>query len=484
MNPFQRQAQQTRRRFLTSAASGIGSVALASMLAEDAAASEGGRTLDRSVNPLAPQAPHFAPRAKACIFFFFAGGTSQLDLFDPKPKVNDHAGEHPPEELLEGERFAFIQKDSAVLLGSPFGFSKHGRSGMEFSELLPNIATCSDDICMIRSMHSEPFNHHPAQTLMNTGFPRMGRPTIGSWLTYGLGNPSHDLPGYVVLRPRPGARGGASNWSSGFMPTTYQGVVFGMKGDPVRNLSLPEGMSAEAHRRSLDALAAMNQRSHERMADPKIESRIASYELAFRMQSAAPELIDLSSESERTAEAYGLDRDGEAHDFAKACLLARRMVERGVRFINIYMAGWDHHTGVVDGLKSNCRIVDQPIAALLNDLKQRGMLEETLVVWGTEFGRTSLGDNRQGRGVVNGRDHQPSAYSLWMAGGGVKGGLTYGATDELGWNVTENPVHTHDFHATLLHQFGIDHKKLTYHFEGRDYRLTDIAGQVKGDLIA
>ena len=479
--PMQQQTERTRRDFLTSSASGVGAVALSSLLADDLP----GASMSRDINPLAPQAPHFAPKAKQCIFFFFAGGSSQLDLFDPKPKVNELHGKHAPESLLEGERFAFIQKDSAVLLGSEFEFAKHGESGMEFSNLLPNIATCADDIAMIRSMHTEPFNHHPAQTMMNAGFPRMGRPTVGSWLNYGLGNPSQNLPGYVVLRPKPGARGGASNWSSGFMPTSYEGVEFNIKGEPIRHLGLPKGMSREAHRRSLDALKEMNRRQFGRYRDPKIESRIAQYELAFRMQSAAPELIDLSEESQGTQEAYGLDRENSLqHDFSKSCLLARRLVERGVRFVNIYMAGWDHHTGVVGGLKRNCKAVDQPIAALLKDLKQRGMLDETLVVWGTEFGRTSLGDNRQGRGLVNGRDHQPSAYSLWMAGGGVQGGTTYGSTDELGWNVTENGVHTHDFHATLLHLFGIDHKALTYHFEGRDYRLTDVGGQVKHDLIA
>lgn len=480
MDPRREYRHLTRRGFLTSAASGVGGVALASMLAGDLPS-----TLAKSINPLAVKSPHFLASAKRCIFFFFAGGTSQLDLFDPKPKVNELDGQHAPEELTKGVRFAFIQKDSSTLMASPFKFQRYGECGMEFSELLPHIASCADDICMIRSLHTEPFNHHPAQTMMNSGFERMGRPSIGSWINYGLGNSSNDLPGYVVLEPVSGARGGASNWSSGFMPTTYQGVLFNMKGEPVRSLDLPPGLSRDLHRRSLDVLTRINQRRFNELADPQIESRISSYELAYRMQSAAPELIDLSRETSSTLEAYGVNRKGvRQNDFSRACLLARRLVERGVRFVNVYMADWDHHTGVVDGLTNNCLVVDQPIGALLQDLKARGLLDDTLVVWGTEFGRTSLADNRQGRSEVTGRDHQPSAYSMWMAGGGVRGGTVFGKTDQLGWNVVENPIHTHDFHATLLHLFGINHEQLTYHFEGRDYRLTDIAGQVQHALLA
>lgn len=484
MDPLEQSVHLNRRRFLTSAASGVGAVALASMLTDELLAAPKALR-DNETDPLAPRPPHFAPRAKHCIFFFFAGGTSQLDLFDPKPKVNELHGKHAPEELTKDVRFAFIQKDSSTLMASPFAFGRNGECGMAFSELLPHVAACADDICMIRSLHTEPFNHHPAQTMMNAGFERMGRPTIGSWLNYGLGNSARNLPGYVVLEPGPGARGGATNWSSGFMPTTYQGVRLNMQGDPVRNLSLPPGMSVQAHHRALETISQINRMHYQRVADPKIESRIASYELAFRMQTAAPELIDLAGESKATHEAYGLDgQAGRQQDFARSCLLARRLVERGVRFVNIYMAGWDHHTGLVGGLKSNCGVVDRPMAALLKDLKARGLLDETLVVWGTEFGRTSLADNRQGRKDVSGRDHQPSAYSLWMAGGGAKPGTIYGRTDELGWNVAEDPVHTHDFHATLLHLFGIDHEQLTYHFEGRDYRLTDVFGNVVDGLLA
>jgi hypothetical protein len=482
MNPLHDHLRLTRREFFTTTAGGIGSLALASLLAGDV----GGANPARSViNPLAPKAPHFAPRAKNCIFIFLSGGTSQVDLFDPKPKLNELAGQPLPESVLKGMRFAFIQKDSARLMGSPRIFKKHGQSGMEFSDLLPHVATCADEISMIRSMHTEPFNHHPATIMMNSGFFRMGRPTIGSWLTYGLGSECADLPGYVVLEPGPGIRGGATNWSCGFMPSTFGAVPFSNKGEPVKNLTNPEGISAEVQRLSLDAIARLNERRFQHIQDPEIQSRVASYELAFRMQTAGPELIDLSKERPDTIETYGVSRKNDLQNrFSTSCLLARRMVERGVRFINIYMDGWDHHGGINDGLKNNCAVVDQPIAALIKDLKQRGLLDSTLVVWGTEFGRTPLGDNRIGMAQVTGRDHQPSAFSLWMAGGGVKAGAVYGETDELGITVTKDPVHINDFHATLLHLFGLNHEALTYRFEGRDYRLTDVAGKVVTPLMA
>ncbi len=483
MNPIQEYVQKTRREFLTTAAGGIGGLALAAFLAKEGI---GGETAaPKAVNPLAPKPPHFTPKATNCIFIFLSGGTSQVDLFDPKPKLNELQGQHVPESLLDGARFAFIQKDSAVLMGSPRKFAKYGESGMEFSDLLPNIATCADDIAMVRSMHTEPFNHHPATIMMNSGFMRMGRPTIGSWLTYGLGSENQDLPGYVVLEPGPGIRGGATNWSCGFMPSTYRGVRFHNQGEPVEDLANPSGISAEIQRLSLDTVARLNERRFRHIEDPEIDSRIASYELAFRMQTAAPELIDLSSESPKTIEDYGINRDGTLpKDFATSCLLARRMVERGVRFVNIYMDGWDHHGGLNSGLTTNCGAVDQPIAALIKDLKQRGLLDSTLVVWGTEFGRTPLGDNRIGMTNVTGRDHQPTAFTTWMAGGGVKGGTVYGETDEIGWNVVKDPVHINDFHATLLHLFGLNHEALTYRFEGRDYRLTDVAGKVVHGLLA
>jgi len=477
MDPMQEHLRLTRREFFTTAAGGIGAVALSSLLAGDvlsAPTSSGG-----VANPLAPRPPHFPPRAKSCIFIFLSGGFSHIDLFDPKPKLNELAGQPVPESMLQGVRFAFIQKDSARIMGTPRIFRKQGQSGLDFSDLMPNIATCADEICMIRSMHTEPFNHHPATIMMNSGFARMGRPTIGSWLTYGLGSECQDLPGYVVLEPGPGIRGGATNWTCGFMPSTYAGVLFNTKGEAVKGLANPEGVSAEVQRLSLDTIARLNERRFQHIKDREIQSRVASYELAFRMQTATPELLELARESPALLESYGVNRKDELENrFSTSCLLARRMVERGVRFVNIYMDGWDHHGGINDGLKRNCHVVDQPVAALVKDLKQRGLLDSTLVVFGTEFGRTPLGDNRIGMASVTGRDHQPSAFTVWLAGGGTQAGLIYGETDELGMNVVQDPVHINDFHATLLHIFGMNHEALTYRFEGRDYRLTDVAGKV------
>jgi len=483
MDPIEEHLKLTRREFFTTAAGGIGGVALSSLLADGVFAA--GAASGKIVNPLSAKPAHFTPKAKSCIFIFLSGGFSHIDLFDPKPKLNELAGQPVPESMLEGVRFAFIQKDSARIMGTPRTFSKHGQSGMDFSDLMPHTATCSDDLCMIRSMHTEPFNHHPATIMMNSGFARMGRPTIGSWLTYGLGSECQDLPGYVVLEPGPGIRGGATNWACGFMPSTYAGVLFNTKGEAVKGLANPDGITPEVQRLSLDTVAKLNERRFRHIKDPEIQSRVASYELAFRMQTAAPELLDLSRESAATREAYGVGRKDELENrFSTSCLLARRMVERGVRFVNVYMDGWDHHGGINEGLKRNCRVVDQPVAALVKDLKQRGMLDSTLVVFGTEFGRTPLGDNRIGMASVTGRDHQPSAFTVWMAGGGAKGGLVYGATDELGMNVAQDPVHINDFHATLLRLFGLNHEALTYRFEGRDYRLTDVAGKVVSAWLA
>ncbi|OAI39242.1 sulfatase [Planctomycetaceae bacterium SCGC AG-212-D15] len=490
MDPRSELANTSRRNFLTSAAGGVGGLALAALLAKDGVAA----TSSVAVNPLAAKPPHFAPRARRCIFFFFSGGTSHVDLFDPKPKLNELNGQPVPESLLKGARFAFIQKDSAVILGTPRKFRRHGQSGMAFSDLLPRTGAWADEICMVRSMHTDAFNHHPGTILMNSGFARMGRPTIGSWLTYGLGSESENLPGYVVLEPGPGIRGGATNWSHGFLPSTYAGVRFnlptpavGEKGErepALRDLESPKGYSREVERLALDSLARLNEHRLGQVKDPEIAARIASYELAFRMQKAAPELLDLAGEKAATLEAYGANRAGAERDFSVACLLARRMVERGVRFVNVYMDGWDHHNQINAGLEANGKVVDQPLAYLLQDLKQRGLLDSTLVVWCTEFGRTPLGENRAGVNVVSGRDHHPFAFSLWMAGGGVRGGHIHGATDELGWNVADKPVHINDFHATLLHLFGLDHEALTYRFEGRDFRLTDVAGKVVREWLA
>ncbi len=497
MHPFEAHARQSRRDFLTSAASGVGLAALATMFRADGLlAAEVGPGADGT----APKLPHFAAKAKRCICIYLEGAPSQIDLFDPKPKLAELHGQKLPESFTKNVRFAFIQKETATVLGCNRVFTPRGDCGMELSDFLPHLGDCADDIALIRSMHTEQFNHHPGQLMMNCGVPVFGRPSMGAWLNYGLGSESADLPGYVVLTSGRGTSGGTSNWGSGFLPSTYQGVLFRSKGDPVLNLSNPDGLSAAMQERSIEALSALNRERHATIGDPEINSRIAAYELAFRMQSAAPELIDLKGETQETLDLYGLGRTdpeqggrggvgagggtGVYHQFAANCLLARRMVERGVRFVNLYHASWDHHNDLDLELGFNCGMADRPIAALLKDLKRRGMLDDTLVLWASEFGRTPLGENRPGFKAVNGRDHHPFAYSLWMAGGGVKGGQVIGKTDELGWNVVEDPIHVNDYHATILHLFGLDHTQLTYRFQGRDFRLTDVAGKVVPRLLA
>ena len=489
MNQF---VTRSRRDFLTSSASGLGLAALGSMLDTDGLLS----AADTAANPLAVKMPHFAPKAKRCIFLFQAGAPSHLDLYSPKPKLNELDGQPLPKEMLEKVRFAFIKKDSAVLLGSPRRWSKHGECGMDFSDYLPHLATCADDILMVRSMHSEQFNHHPGQLLLSCGRATFGLPTIGSWLTYGLGTASENLPGYVVLNSGRGSSGGASLWSGGFLPSHYAGVLFRNQGEPVLNLANPDGLPPELQRRGLDTLKSLNEGRLAEMHDPEIASRIASYELAFRMQSAAPELIDIGGESKETLESYGVERTqhpqatgrgnvANAHQsYARNCLLARRMVERGVRFVNVIYEAWDQHSSLDADLRYNSWVVDQPITALLKDLKQRGLLDSTLVVWGAEFGRTPLGENRNGRESNTGRDHHPFSYTLWMAGGGIKGGQMYGESDEIGWGVAKDPVHTNDLQATLLHLFGLDHLKLTHRYQGRDFRLTDVGGKVVDRWLA
>ncbi|MEI7774674.1 MAG: DUF1501 domain-containing protein, partial [Verrucomicrobiota bacterium] len=448
MNPLQEAARLTKRDFFTTTANGLGMLALGSMLTRDqllAAPS----AISGTAAPLAPRSPHFAPRAKNCIFIFMEGAPSQLDLFDPKPKLNELNGQPLPESLTKNVRFAFIKKESAVLMGSPRVFSKHGVSGMEFSDLLPHLAQCSDDILQVRSMHTDQFNHHPAQLVLSCGRGTFGLPSMGAWLTYGLGSESSDLPGYVVLTAGRGTSAGTSLWQSGFLPSVYSGVLFRNQGDPVLNLRNPEGLPAALQREGLDALAALNQRRFHEIQDPEIASRISAYELAFRMQTAAPEFIDTSKESPETLAMYGVNREdskikadraggaGQYQNYAKNCLLARRLVERGVRFVNIVHASWDHHSNLDNELAFNSGMADQPIAALIKDLKQRGLLDETLVVVAGEFGRTPLGENRGGSKIVTGRDHHPSAFTVLLAGGGVKGGLTYGETDEIGWNIVK-----------------------------------------------
>ncbi|HVR74949.1 MAG TPA: DUF1501 domain-containing protein, partial [Planctomycetota bacterium] len=488
-------AVHTRREFLNTTASGLGMMALGAMLTQDGLLSpahampEGGPGA-RQVEPLESRPPHFEPRAKSCIFIFMEGAPSQIDLFDPKPKLRDLHGQKLPPSMLEKVRFAFIQKDTAFLMASRRAFERHGKCGMEISDYLPHIASTADDLCLIRSLHTDQFNHHPGQLLMQCGAPRFGLPSMGSWVTYGLGSESRDLPGYVVLTSGRGGSGGATLWTSGFMPSVHSGVLFFGKGDPVLDLANPPGLPARLQRKGLDVLREANRSRYEEIRDPEISSRIASYELAYRMQTAAPELMDLSGERQQTLEMYGADReDVDAKDqrgsggpgtfasFARNCLLARRLVERGVRFVNIIFASWDHHNDIDRQLRFNCRCADQPIAALIKDLKERGLLDQTLVVWGSEFGRTPLAENRKGDSSPNtGRDHHPFAFSMFLAGGGFRGGLTYGETDEIGWNIVKDPMHVNDLHATILHTFGLDHLKLTYRFQGRDFRLTDVGG--------
>ncbi|MCS7166820.1 MAG: DUF1501 domain-containing protein [Gemmatales bacterium] len=494
MTPWEEFVLQSRRSFLTSTAGGIGLLALASMLRDDRLLAEEAY-LDRRINPLAPRPGHFPGKAKNCICIYLEGAPSQLDLFDPKPKLNELHGQKLPESLIKNVRFAFIQKDTATLMGSPRKFQKHGQCGMELSDFLPHLATCVDDICLIRSMYTEAFNHHPGQLLMNTGSTQFGRPSIGSWLVYGLGSESRNLPGYVVLTAGRGTSGGTSNWSSGFLPTTYAGVLFRNQGEPVLNLNNPPGVTRSMQEKTIAALRDLNQLHGQVARDPEIQSRIAAYELAFRMQAAAPELLDFSNETKETLEMYGLFRNddgtssrgggrGVFHAFALNCLLARRLIERGVRFVSIFHASWDHHSNLDKELAFNCKMADQPIAALLKDLKRRGLLDSTLVMWLSEFGRTPLGENRPGFTSVSGRDHHPFAFSIWLAGGGIKGGQVIGKTDEIGWGIVEDPIHIHDLHATILYLFGFDHTKLTYRFQGRDFRLTDIGGKVITKMLA
>ncbi len=473
-------ATLNRRRFFATGASGLGTLALASLLRDDGLAA----------SDVPRQLTHFAPRAKRCVYLFMEGGPSQMDLFDPKPKLNELDGQPLPESLIRDIKFAFIQKESARLMGSPRTFRRYGECGMELSDLLPHLSSCVDDIAMVRSMHGEQFNHLPGQLMMLTGSALQGWPTLGSWLNYGLGSESHDLPSYVVLATLGrGLPGGASSWSSGFLPSQYSGTLFRNQGNPVLNLANPRGISHDVQARSLQAINDLNRIRFNDVANPEITSRIQAYELAFRMQKTAPELLDLSGETKATLDEYGVtreeasDKSGFLGSYARNCLLARRMIERGVRFVTLFLSTWDHHSYLDSGLKRYTKISDQPVAALLKDLKRRGLLDETLVVWGGEFGRTPLGENRVNFKKVTGRDHHPYSFSVWLAGGGVQAGQTIGATDEIGWGVANDPVHVHDLHATILHLFGLDHKQLTYRFQGRDFRLTDVSGNVVKRLI-
>ena len=468
-----------RRQFLRDCGVGLGKMALGTLLAGGAARAT--HSADLPANPLSPRPPHFAPQAKAVIHLFMAGAPSQLDLFDYKPKLVEFEGKSIPPEIIGGQRYAFIRSDAAVL-GPRFKFAKHGQCGAELSEVLPHLAKVVDDITLIKSVRTDQFNHAPAQIFLNTGFSQPGRPSLGSWVLYGLGAETSDLPAFVVMSTGAGISGGAANWSSGFLPSLYTGVRLRNQGDPILNVTSPEGYDQRLSRDTLELVGQLNRHRLAEVGDPEIATRIASYEMAFKLQSSSPELMDLSQEDQKTLDLYGAKPNEPS--FARACLLARRMIERGVRFVNIYNEGWDAHSDVSGNLKNNCGKTDQGAAALVADLKQRGLLDQTLVIWGGEFGRTPMVETNAALGRSLGRDHHPQAFTMWLAGGGLKPGLTYGRTDELGFNVVENPVHVHDLQATILHQLGLDHERLTYRYAGRDFRLTDVHGKVVRELLS
>jgi hypothetical protein len=481
MNPdvFQAAALRhtTRRHFFGQCALGVGALALNQMLAGEARAAV---AIDPA-HPMAQRPPQFAPKAKRVIYLFMAGGPSQLDLFDDKPRLRELSGQKPPPALMAGKRFAFL-KGNETLLGTPRKFGRHGQCGMELSELLPHHRKIVDEVCWLRGMTTDVFNHGPAKLFINTGFQAPGRPSMGAWATYGLGSESSELPGFVVLQSGPrGPRGGSALWSSGFLPTSFQGVPLRGQGDPILHLQSPEGFSRERERSFYETVAKLNEARLEETGDGEILTRLNAYETAYRMQTSAPELMELKQESAATLELYGCQP--EKASYARNCLLARRLIERGVRFVQLYHTDWDHHGDKInnlnDSIETRCREVDQASAALVLDLKQRGLLDDTLVVWGGEFGRTPMGEVR----ATIGRDHHVDAFTMWLAGGGVKAGTVFGATDELGFGVVEGKVHVHDLQATILHQLGFDHERLTYRFQGRDFRLTDVHGRVVKEIL-
>ena len=463
---YNRQLYRTRRHFFQDCGVGMGKIALATLLMNPA------RTAKAARAPLeVRRAPHFSPRAKRVIYLFMVGAPSQLELFDYKPKLVELEGKPLPPSVIQGQRYAFIQPDAAVL-APRFKFSKHGQCGAEISEMLPHLSKVVDHLSIIRSMHTDKFNHAPAQLFFNTGSGIPGRPSMGSWLNYGLGNAARDLPDFVVLKSGGSLSGGTSMWSSGFLPSKYQGVPFRSGGDPILHISNPNGFDQRAQRESIDLIRSLNQQQLDIVGAPEIATRIAAYEMAFRMQARAPELMDLSQETAHTLAAYGA-KPGAA-SFANNCLTARRLAERGVRFIQVYHAGWDHHSDVQAGVKTQCEQTDQASAALIMDLQQRGLLDDTLVVWGGEFGRTPMVETSVALGRENGRDHHPQAFTMWLAGGGIRQGMSLGSTDELGFHVMEDPVHVHDIQATILHCLGIDHRRLTFNYRGLDFRLTGV----------
>jgi hypothetical protein len=483
-NPQSPTLLATRRHFFGQCGVGIGAMALNGLLAQDgfAAPATGNKIKIDPANPLAPREPHFPAKAKSVIFLFMAGAPSQLELFEDKPKLRELHGQPPPPSLLAGRRFAFL-KGNETLLGSTRKLQRVGQCGMDIGELFPHHRRIVDEVCWLRGMTTDVFNHGPAKLFLNTGFPAPGRPAMGAWATYGLGSENRDLPGFVVLQSGPrGPRAGASLWASGFLPTSYQGVPFRGKGDPILHLRSPAGVTRAGERDFYDTVRELNSARLDEVGDPEIMTRINAYEMAYRMQTSAPDLMDLSRETADTLDFYGA-KPGEP-SFAANCLLARRLVERGVRFVQLYHTNWDSHGGPGENLNEDfekvCRDVDQASAALVLDLKRRGLLGETLLIWGGEFGRTPMGEVRN----TVGRDHHIDAYTMWLTGAGVKTGLIHGKTDELGFGVVEGKVHVHDLQATILHLLGFDHERMTYRFQGRDFRLTDVHGQVVHEIMA
>ncbi|MHC2067545.1 DUF1501 domain-containing protein [Bremerella sp. T1] len=462
---------QTRRHFFRNCGVGLGKIALASLLAESGLGTREAQA--DTASPFAPKPTHFPGKAKRVIYLFMAGAPSQLELFDHKPKLAEMEGKPIPPSVIAGQRYAFIQPDAAVL-GPRFKFARHGQSGAEISEMLPHLSKVVDDISILRSVHTDHFNHSPAQLFCNTGNGVPGRPSMGSWLSYGLGSEANDLPSFVVLKSGGSLSGGAAMWNAGFLPSVHQGVPFRGQGDPILHVSNPPGYDVKAQRDSIDLIRQLNQRQLGDVGDPEIQTRMDAYEMAFRMQARAPELMDFSQESQETMQLYGADPSDTKKTFANNCLLARRLAERGVRFVQVYHAGWDHHSNVEGGVRSQCLQTDQACAALVEDLRRRGMLDDTLIVWGGEFGRTPMVEASAALGRSQGRDHHPQAFTMWFAGGGMKAGFSLGQTDELGFNVVEDKVHVHDVQATILKCLGIDHAKLTFRHRGLNFKLTGV----------
>lgn len=462
----------TRRHFFSQCSMGIGSIALATLLAENKLGAASPQTLR---NPLEPRAVHFPAKAKNVIFLFMAGGPSQLETFDYKPKLNELSGQPIPESFVAGKRFAFMSSSHRNdLLGFRPKFQQYGKNGTWVSDYLPHCAQIVDEVSLIKTCKTDLFNHAPAKLFMNTGSGLFGRPSLGAWVTYGLGSECDNLPGFVVLQSGPrGPRGGAMHWTSGMLPTTYQGVPLRNQGDPILNLSTPQKITAGQQRELVDTLKELNLKRLVETGDQEIATRISAYEMAYRMQTSAPELMDTSSEDAKTLALYGI-KDAKESSYARNCLLARRLVERGVRFVQLYHTNWDHHGGPSENLETHlpaiCKEIDQATAALVTDLKQKGLLDETLVIWGGEFGRTPMGEVRESTG----RNHHIDAFTMWFAGGGFKSGQVYGETDEFGFGPVEKPVHVRDIHATILHQLGLDHERLSVRFQGLDVRLTGV----------